>query len=512
MFPAIAMDASGAFVISWTSYGQGGDAPYESNVYAKQYVSNDSIRANNTNLEVPESTTISLPGAKVLPLVVTTDDPANHVVAPGAAGMSGVVEIVVNRTDLPPGSQDLGSGALLRDGRHILTAAHVVCDNLGNMVATAINVTFNLAGGPVTVPAVVTGTIVNPQYTGDVTMGGDLAILTLAAPAPGGAQGYGLYTQDAVGQVATIVGYGLTGTGATGDIQAPGTEHTGQNKFEGNASLLGFNADELIYDFDNGTAANDAFGQLFGIHDLGVGVNEASGAPGDSGGPNFINGLIAGVTSYGVAISGPWDVLPGINSSFGDIGADVNVSLYADWITSMTLGTSSEIQVNTTTASNQKWSSVAMDTQGDFVVTWTSYGQDGGGNGPGPGANGENGVYARRFAADGTAASGEFKVNTFTENNQQAAKVAMDAAGDFTIVWESFQDRPANGAGTDSPTQLRHLRPALRPHQPVGQVAQLRPQRRTVHRVPGEHDPGRRSALSGHRHGRQRRLPGGLER
>ena len=36
MFPAIAMNASGAFVISWTSYGQDGDAAVPSNVYAKQ--------------------------------------------------------------------------------------------------------------------------------------------------------------------------------------------------------------------------------------------------------------------------------------------------------------------------------------------------------------------------------------------------------------------------------------------------------------------------------------------
>ena len=30
----------------------------------------------------------------------------------------------------------------------------------------------------------------------------------------------------------------------------------------------------LLYDFDNGTAAHDAFGQLFGVHDLGLGKDE----------------------------------------------------------------------------------------------------------------------------------------------------------------------------------------------------------------------------------------------
>jgi len=44
----------------------------------------------------------------------------------------------------------------------------------------------------------------------------------------------------------------------------------------------------LVYDFDNGNAANDGFGVLYGIHDLGVGDGEVNSAPGDSGSPTFI--------------------------------------------------------------------------------------------------------------------------------------------------------------------------------------------------------------------------------
>ena len=46
-----------------------------------------------------------------------------------------------------------------------------------------------------------------------------------------------------------------------------------------------------------------------------------------------------------------------------------------------------EFQVNTTTASSQfpnsagQGGAMAMDAAGDFVVTWTSFNQDGGGNG-----------------------------------------------------------------------------------------------------------------------------------
>ncbi|MGD9128269.1 MAG: hypothetical protein PVH19_12905, partial [Planctomycetia bacterium] len=130
---------------------------------------------------------------------------------------------------------------------------------------------------------------------------------------------------------------------------------------------------------------------------------------------------------------------------------------------------------------NQKWSSVAMDADGDFVITWTSYNLDGVGNGYGPGYNGENGIFARRFDKDFIDASsleipedddthdgdddddttddteeivpeyGVFQVNTFAENDQQHSAVAMDTDGDFIITWESFQEKPAVGAGPDSP-------------------------------------------------------------
>ena len=38
---------------------------------------------------------------------------------------------------------------------------------------------------------------------------------------------------------------------------------------------------------------------------------------------------------------------------------------------------SGEFLVNDTTAGNQMYADVAMDDTGDFVITWTSYGQDG---------------------------------------------------------------------------------------------------------------------------------------
>ena len=86
-----------------------------------------------------------------------------------------------------------------------------------------------------------------------------------------------------------------------------------------------------------------------------------------------------------------------------------------------------EFRVNTTTPGNQRYSSVAMDLSGNFVVTWTSTDQDGGGDG----------VYARLFNSAGAPAGGEFRVNTFTTGDQRYSAVAMNTGGDFVVTWKS---------------------------------------------------------------------------
>ena len=70
-----------------------------------------------------------------------------------------------------------------------------------------------------------------------------------------------------------------------------------------------------------------------------------------------------------------------------------------------------------------------MDTEGDFVITWSSYGQeDNGQNGDGWG------VYARRYDSYGTPLAPEFQVNVNVGGNQQFSSVAMGEDGNFLIV------------------------------------------------------------------------------
>ena len=85
-----------------------------------------------------------------------------------------------------------------------------------------------------------------------------------------------------------------------------------------------------------------------------------------------------------------------------------------------------EFQVNTYFSGNQERPAVAIDADGDFVVAWESDGQD----------DFAYGVFAQRYAADGSPRGAEFQVNTNFFEDQFFPSVGMTAGGDFVIVWE----------------------------------------------------------------------------
>lgn len=89
------------------------------------------------------------------------------------------------------------------------------------------------------------------------------------------------------------------------------------------------------------------------------------------------------------------------------------------------LGIETEFQVNTYTASSQARTAIASDWVGNYVVTWMSNGQDGDGYG----------IYAQRYNAVSQPQDGEFKVNFTTSGDQSYPSIAMDSIGNFVIVW-----------------------------------------------------------------------------
>ncbi len=110
---------------------------------------------------------------------------------------------------------------------------------------------------------------------------------------------------------------------------------------------------------------------------------------------------------------------------------DATVGSYdviARWFDGSTGTLGSAFLVNATTAGDQVSPSVAMDADGNAVITWQSELQDGDGQG----------IFANQYAFDQTAGIGEFMVNTMTIGDQQSPDVAMTPTGEFVVTWEGL--------------------------------------------------------------------------
>ena len=283
----------------------------------------------------------------------------------------GVVGLLM---DYGAGGAFVCSGSLY--GNSIITAGHCVSNGGSSRPLSVTAYFYN--GSPTDQPVYNAGAIgvttvaisaihVNPLYTGNVIDQNDIAVLRLAGPAPSFATSYGLYTDgDLTGLDYNIAGYGRrsdTG-GSVGVNLGTGRLRQGDNRYDfrlGDSDFGGIFDSAFfgetpgaqtdysyIADFDNGLAINDASCGLatsfVGLPasskycNLGRGALEVSTAGGDSGGPQFIDGKLASVTSYGLTFGtffSPGDIDNSLNDTFGEFNGFVPIFLHADWINSV---------------------------------------------------------------------------------------------------------------------------------------------------------------------------------
>lgn len=108
-----------------------------------------------------------------------------------------------------------------------------------------------------------------------------------------------------------------------------------------------------------------------------------------------------------------------------------------------------ELRVDITNGINQRAPSVAVDGSGNFVISWSAFSPD----------TLSFEVYAKRYDSNGNVLKEEFLVNTpldpvpadsilgtGTFDNQRNSSIAMNAVGDFVVVWES-QNQDTDGYG-----------------------------------------------------------------
>ena len=248
-------------------------------------------------------------------------------------GFDGVVRVSVGAY--------YGTGVLLYDGRAVLTAAHL-------FAAGASSASVHFQTSTASQSLLSTSVLVHPGH--DASSNNDLALVWLPVSAPLAADRYQLYRgSDELGKTFTFAGYGKPGTGAAGVM----TGYTGEpirqkasNVFDAEMGrlkqeyglALGWEPlpqSQLVADFDSGLAANDAFGYFLNVHETGVAQAEGSITPGDSGGPAFLKGLLAGIASYSASLTlgGRSPDPDGVNNgTFGEIAAWQRVSYYQQWI------------------------------------------------------------------------------------------------------------------------------------------------------------------------------------
>ena len=172
--------------------------------------------------------------------------------------------------------------------------------------------------------------------------------------------------------------------------------------------------------------------------------NDETGADGDGYG---VRGRMFDVTGAPLGGEFPVNAIGTHDQGIARVGSNANGDFVVTWTdigTSPTGGyqvyarrfdssgapQGGNIPVNTYTTETQGRSSVGLDSAGNFVVVWQSFGQDGA----------DNGIFGQRFDNTGAKVGAEFQVNQHTTGAQRESRVVRRSSGEFLVTWRSNQD------------------------------------------------------------------------
>ena len=284
--------------------------------------------------------------------LVTASNPFDrqYFAAPGGR-LDGVAALLIYQQS----GTFLCTGSLF-SSNHILTAAHCVTNGSNVAQFDSVQAIFfppNNGG----LPEIhnVEFARIAPGYTGEVIDENDIAVLRLATTPSAGVTRYQLYGGSPTGQGFELSGFGVSGRGSTGFSVPSGTRRVGRNTYDFSFAdpvwggfWSGFfgtaGVDVLVSDFDGPRGTHNSsciieFAVLGTQNFCGLmlGEFESGLGPGDSGGPNFINGQLSAVNSFILSFgSGFGDIDNFLNGSFGEFSGYTPVNTHLTWIGAVT--------------------------------------------------------------------------------------------------------------------------------------------------------------------------------
>jgi VCBS repeat-containing protein len=327
---------------------------------------------------------------------------ATHATPPGGPAADAVVSVPLGDNHFPP------EVAALADGGHVVVWSASLNGGDGDGYGV-YQQRYDSAGAKVGGPQLVNSTTAGDQVHASVAANGTGFVVTWTSTGQDGS-GSGVYARrfDAAGD--PVGGEVLVNQATAGD-QA----ESSVGALAGGGYAISWNG------YDASTGTNEIYARVYDA----AGVASPAGAfvvnPVTSDWQytdGHASSNVAGLSDGSFVVT--WRDYSG---AYDPSGAGIVARIFDAGGAAMT----DAFRVNTTTAHDQVLASVGAVGSG-FVVTWTSDGQDGGGDG----------IYAQRFDAAGTAVGTEFQVNSWTSNDQIAPRVVGLSDGGFVISWMSM--------------------------------------------------------------------------
>lgn len=404
---AIALDADGDFVVTWSSYGQDGS---NYGVYARLYNAagepqTDEFLVNSTTFEVQLYSTVAM------------DDDGDFVIAWSSYGQDGDgYGVYFQRYDAagtPIGGETRANTATDSDQ----TRPSIAMNSAGDFVIAWESLGQDGSGRGVYAKKFTAGglgdefrvntTTANDQGAPSVAIDDTGAFVVAWSSAGQDGSGSGVFARRYNAGGAPVSGEFAVNTVTSGDQSSVGVASDASGNFVvtwASANQDGSGLGVYARRYDSAGAPQDTEEFLVNTNTVG-----------DQGTPSI---SMAGGGQFVIA----WSSANQDGNGLGVYGQVFNADGSRD---------DSEFRINTTTADDQRFPSIAMDGQGDFVAVWSSYGQA-------PDSS-RYGVFAQRYAPNRSPVAdpgGPYVVDE-GQGLLLDGSGSLDPDGDpVTILWE----------------------------------------------------------------------------